>query len=366
MTARVARVELHDAGGPLPRELTNAHGGLLERRGLVLRLVDTDGALGLGEASPLPGFSKESLAEVRRELFALAPAQLPALEAAMGTRPHLVESLRRFVDASGVRHAASRCALELAALDLLGCRAQVPASVLLGAPPDARVEVCALLDGPREALLTQALALLERGHRTLKFKLGTRALADDVRALEQLSPLLRGRARLRLDANQSIPPRDLDKTLDALARFEPELIEEPSTPDALRALRTSPIPIALDESLASEAGPGLARRLADRRALEALVMKPTLLGGVTPCLALADLARELEVRVLVTHLWDGPIALAAADALALATAHQALPAGLAVHPALAAFDELVAAPPARSTISLTPKPGLGVTLRRPS
>ena len=44
---------------------------LLERKGLLVRLANPTGAVGWGEVSPLPGFSRESLEEARQQLLEL-------------------------------------------------------------------------------------------------------------------------------------------------------------------------------------------------------------------------------------------------------------------------------------------------------
>ncbi len=64
------------------------------------------------------------------------------------------------------------------------------------------------------------------------------------------------------------------------------------------------------------------------------------LGGLTRCLSLARSARERGIAVVVSHLLDGPIALAAAAALALAVGSPERAAGLEPHVGLAAWPAL--------------------------
>ena len=46
---------------PFKTELKLKHTTLLQREGLVLILTDADGHIGIGEISPLPGFSRETI-----------------------------------------------------------------------------------------------------------------------------------------------------------------------------------------------------------------------------------------------------------------------------------------------------------------
>ncbi len=55
------RIELHRVGGTIQRPLANANHQWSERRGMFLRLIDQDWGEGWGEASPLPGYSDDTL-----------------------------------------------------------------------------------------------------------------------------------------------------------------------------------------------------------------------------------------------------------------------------------------------------------------
>jgi L-alanine-DL-glutamate epimerase-like enolase superfamily enzyme len=154
---------------------------------------------------------------------------------------------------------------------------------------------------------------------------GERAIARDVPRLAAVRERIGTDVRLRLDANQSLAASELAPALDAYARFGVELIEEPATPELVTALGASPIPIALDESLADD---GWEERLAT---CAAVVLKPMALGGLARCLAIADAAHAAGAAVIVTHLFDGPVAAASAACLALAVRGRVLPCGLDVN-----------------------------------
>ena len=111
-------------------------------------------------------------------------------------------------------------------------------------------------------------------------------------------------------------------------------------PEHLERLHPSPIPIALDESLAGEEGPARLSRLAAAGVCKWVILKPTLLGGALACMEVARRARAAQVEPIVSHTFEGPIAMAAAAALAVALPPPRHAAGLDRHPGLLAFGDV--------------------------
>ena len=76
----------------------------------------------------------------------------------------------------------------------------------------------------------------------------------------------------------------------------------------------------MDESLAAGARPEPGDR--------ALILKPTLVGGVSGCVALARAARAVGAQVILSHAFEGPLGLGLSAALALSIGSQTLAHGL--------------------------------------
>ncbi len=108
------------------------------------------------------------------------------------------------------------------------------------------------------------------------------------------------------------------------------LIEEPVCAETLVDLPRLPIAVGLDESLRGGRWEARLTAVARVHTLGAVVLKPTALGGVRHCLAVAERAAALGADATVTHTFDGPIAMAAAAELALVTSRSHA-AGLAPH-----------------------------------
>jgi L-Ala-D/L-Glu epimerase len=299
-----------------------------ERDALILILEDELGLRGFGEASPLPGHSPDTIAQCREELSQIDWNEPTAT----------------------VHSPAARFAIETALLDLRAQSGSTSISSLLGAARES-VPLSSLISASDEAgAIEEAQRAIDRGITTVKVKLGRRALDRDVAIVAALRRTFGDRIAIRLDANGRWTPDEAAAALRDLEPYAPQLIEEPialrSLPDASPVLAFSRlaarIPIALDESLQHLSTDHI-RTLAQRHLVDALVLKPMALGGFSRCFELARLAADLDLPCILTHLFDGPIALAAAAELALALPCRLLACGLDRHPGLAAWpsaDEL--------------------------
>lgn len=325
-------LSLTQVSGALPRALGNPRTPELERAGLVLRLTDTEGNVGLGEASPLPGFSAESLEACRLALEALSLGALEACFAAPGSLLARLERARALLP-NGLP--AAQFSLETALLDLTCARTRRSPFELFERPALARVELNAVLDATLPEAYESALELLGRGYTTLKLKLGTaweQALDTLIRLTEHSG------LKLRVDANRGLGTLDLPRVLPRLAELTLEFLEEPCAPALWASLPATRPRLALDESLLGVTPDTLPSLLRAANA-QVIVLKPMALGGFSECLRWAAAARALGSEVVVTHLFDGPIALRAAAVLALLVHSPMLAAGLAPHAGLAIWPD---------------------------
>jgi len=336
----------------LSRPAHNARHQWAERASCIITLRGDDGHLGRGEAAPLPGFSPDNVADGEQALRAL---DLRDVSANWQPNQDLIGELRRASARIPPNLPAARAALECALLDLWARAARVPAWALLttnGNEPRAR-SLSALIMGEPEAALQQALAARDRGLTTFKFKIGRAAkLERELETVRQLRAVLGPGARLRLDANQSLSLSDAKVYLPRFAACQLEFIEEPCAAHAWPELRALGLPLARDESLASGARPEPGDRAA--------ILKPTLIGGISACFALAEAAQAASVPVVFSHAFEGPLGLALCAALALSLGSESHAHGLDLEgarldaPGLPFFSG--------SEIHAWSEPGLGVEL----
>jgi len=301
-----------------------------ERQGLRITIGGSDGPPGVGECSPLPGYSKDSLFACERALGDILIEDVASPDLA---------ALKTAVALSASELPAARHGLETALLDRWSRRAGLSAAhwlaTALGQPVRPSIPLATLISGDTpEKLVAAARGAIAAGYGTLKLKLGpAHQWPDDQARLRALRSAIGSAAQLRLDINQAWTLANAH-LLNELVEFEPEFVEEPFESGALEQLDGSPVPLALDE--------GLQRRYAldyfaphlSRLNVSTVVLKPMALGGLGRCINIAARARLIGLNVVISHLLDGPIALSVAGALALSIGSPELAQGLAPHPAL--------------------------------
>jgi len=254
---------------PFARPLVAAWGQWTVREGKVLRVkTPQEGGDGFGEMAPLPGTVRGS--------FAAAASQSGPEEAFAYWTAHA--SAAAAVSADGV---------PTAGLLSLG-------ESLVEALPSSR----------------------EEGFSTWKLKLGVRTPQEEAPLLETLVHQLRPDERIRLDVNQAWSADDRRFWKPRLRELAPliEFLEEPfpkATPPEIwfREGDTSPVPLALDESLASiplsfwidKGWPGF------------FILKPSLMGSPDHWLGLV---KPVADRVILSSVFETGIGMSALLALA--------------------------------------------------
>ncbi|HEV8244331.1 MAG TPA: mandelate racemase/muconate lactonizing enzyme family protein, partial [Polyangiaceae bacterium] len=187
----------------------DAHGQRLESHGALL-LLESDGQnSGTGELCPLPGRSRETLAECVDALRRLPLGELPSRDSLVPTRWR--EAVERASALLPAAMPAARHALESALLDLSAAALGQPApeflARVLGLPaPEGTLPVAALVDARSLAeALDQAGAALASGMATIKVKIaGDESDAGIVDRIGMLRHEFGDSLRMRVDANQSL------------------------------------------------------------------------------------------------------------------------------------------------------------------
>ena len=212
---------------PLARPLTTAQGRWDQRSGWLLRLETLNGAIGWGEAAPMPGGQSWCAAAInelpsesdRGDLEVLLPAMPAPVGFALG--------------------------LALAQLDGLGAKGW-------GAAPPSAV----LLPAGEAALETLRLALAVHQPSelpfTAKWKVGVLDLGTEMDLLKKVLGLMPADTYLRLDANGNWDRNTAEHWAERL-QHEPRLqwLEQPLAPSDHEGLLnlSQKLPVALDESL---------------------------------------------------------------------------------------------------------------------
>lgn len=246
-------------------------------------LRDEHGREGFGEATLLPGYTEETGDSCWDTSVALAEKAYD--------RP--VETLETLL-ASRLSLAPFTVTAFMTALEQLHRhhRLQAPARIPLLAIVQAKG------DQP-EALEREIESLLARGYATLKLKVGWR-VEDDLAFVRRVQHLVRGRARLRIDANQGYSREQALAFVEGLDPTGIELLEQPCAADdwdsPIIIRRRSPVPLMLDESIYRVDD---IRRAAETGAADCIKLKLMKLGGLDRLHEALLLIRELGMTAVL-------------------------------------------------------------------
>jgi o-succinylbenzoate synthase len=345
----MARLLIHRYALPLRRPWHTARGLMTRRQGFIV-VLEQAGDLGIGDCAPLPMAGTESLQQARARL----QYWQGRLQSGRWDSDRLLAALS---DGWPSTAPAADAAVETAALDLAARRRVLPLRGLLTEQPRDQVQVNAVL-GPLTSLSPEALdPSVAAGWRCLKIKVGIAPIDDEIARLRTLTARMPPGVRYRLDANGAWSGADAERVIAAMADLPIDALEEPLNRPrdaelaSLQAAAT--FPLALDESLAGR-WPIDPAQLPVRR----LVLKPGVVGGLRPTLALARAASAAGRQVVLTSLIESAVGLWATAQLAAALPEQEHH-GLATANWLA--HDLATAPnPVAGVLALPDEPGIGI------
>ena len=320
---KLASLSLYRYHLPLSGPVRLKQTTLRYREGLLVELASDEGATGWGEAAPLPGFSRESLDEVSGQLSHLA-GSLVGREITVD----LEGGFARELDLAP----SARFGIELAIWDLCASSSGRTLPELVTSRSRATVPINALVSSPDQAI-EEARGARAAGYEAVKLKVGGRGVEEDVELVRALSETLDGDVSLRLDANRAWSSEEVERFAGGTAGLRLEYVEEPLTdPAGLPHLAsTCHLPVALDESLADMEP----EELEDHGYARAVVLKPTLLGGISRTLRFARLAARLGMRPVMSSAYETGVGTSCLVALAAGVGDEEVPAGLDTYRRLA-------------------------------
>ena len=256
-----------------------------------------NGLIGWGEASPNARYG-----ETPDSCFAALVHMTDGLSS--GARSYTHELSRAFALVKGEN--AAKAALDMAYMDLLGKRLNVPLHHVLGIDPSRAVPTSMTLpiDTPKAMA---ARAQDARNFAFLKVKLGGPNDRGMIRAIRDVS-----KQPIRVDANEGWLDREAAlREIRWLAENGVELVEQPmpaaQVKDMIWLKEHSPLPLIADESFTS-----LASLVEIGEAFHGVNIKLQKCGGVQAGLAAISLARELGLKVMMGCMVESSLGVAAA------------------------------------------------------
>jgi len=307
-------IEIFQYDLPLARPL-NLKGNIITRRqGLVLKTGRGSRKVGYGEISPLPGFSVESFEQAKEALVTWA-RNFKSLQ------EHEAEAALDFF----IRTPSVLFGVECATLALTRSAIRKP-RMFKG--ERTRIPVCGLIMGTGEEALAHAARLHSQGYEAVKLKVGRQAPAADAELVRRVRGVFPEPGLLRLDANRAWDVDSAVAFARAIDGCRIDYIEEPlANPHLLPDLAAhTRLPIALDESLAEGLQDDDA--FTDLQWAKAMILKPTILGGIAACEELACEAVEMGLQPVISSSFESGLGLGMLAHLAAALTEEEIPAGL--------------------------------------
>jgi len=346
----------------LAKPLRTAAGTFESRETMLLRadIKTPDGRRheGFGEAAPLSGWTRETLSGIQRLTHDIEyPIEMRSVSDLDQHLPQLTAS------------PVLRFGIELSILDALARAAGLPlCTALFQARLRRKPDLQALVAVPVqftlgadsvEACMRFLDAAADSGHTHAKLKVGVAGCDADLARLRLIMARC-PRLTLRLDANGAWTPEQALDMLSSLPRERVELIEQPvadqDLPGLLERYEGTGPRIAADESCA---GLDQARALIRSGRLGAIVVKPSVLGGLLPASALFELAIRHGVQVIISNLMESAVGRRAIAHLAAAWPELPGPHGLATGQWLAEDMAPAADKLEHGKLILDRRPGIG-------
>lgn len=287
--------------------------GLQKKAEYVLVIVkNEEGQMGVGEASPMPGYSQENQLSV---LKAVNESLGPAIAGLDERRiPSIIESMD--IAVSGDLMAKS--AVEVAIHDLVSRCRGISIIQELGGPVRNRIGVAGSIGflSLKEAE-AKSSGLVADGISTLKVKIG-REIDTDLQLVRAIRTAVGKETRLRLDANQGYNPSKAISNLERLEAFEPELFEQPVSKDDIasmaRIAKAIDTPIVADEPIETSKD---ILRFAESEAADMVKLKVNKCGGLSRTLMMSKLAREFGMSSIIGSGHESSVGVAAECAAAM-------------------------------------------------
>lgn len=288
----IRRIAVADLNVPLAEPFGIAGGAQDVARNLLVMVELADGTRGYGEAAPFEAYNGETQAAARASI----EQAIPLLEGADARewRPIAAELAR--LGATG----SARCALETAVLDALTRHMRLPLWSFFGGVATELVTDMTVTTGTTERAVAATRAIVARGMRTIKVKIGGASLAEDVArvtAIHNAAP----DCGLILDGNGGLTADPTQQLIAVLLKYGVpiRLLEQPVPRDDLAGmvqLATSVgVPVAADESCTSAAAALRLWKLGAAQVFNIKLMK----CGIVEALDIAAVARAAGLGLMI-------------------------------------------------------------------
>ncbi|APF03594.1 TPA: dipeptide epimerase [Legionella pneumophila] len=280
----------------------------------VVVLIKTDcGRIGYGSAASTPAITGDSTESI-----------ITAIKDALG--PHLIgrdiaefNLLLQMTDQAIGGNSSAKAAIDIALHDLFAQCCGLPLYRLLGGNTNC-IDSCITISVKEvDEMVSDAVDLIQRGHKTLKIKLGLNPV-DDIKRVQAIRQAVGNEVTLLVDANQGW---SYEEALMVIAAFKKEnlnipLVEQPvsarNLPDLKAINEQVDCSIIADEACFS---PEDALNIAMINACDGVNIKLMKSGGLEKAQAIYHIAQAAKMQIMVGCMLESPIGVTAIASFAL-------------------------------------------------
>lgn len=318
----------------------------------VVQIETDEGVSGVGEICPLgPAYLPAFAEGARTGIAVMAPGL-------MGLDPCNIGLINLEMDRLLKGHPYIKSAVDIACYDIYGKCTGQPVCNLLGGRLQDKVRLFKVVSRAEpEAMAEKLTQYQEQGFTQFQMKVGADA-DEDIRRIRLVTDQLNAGNRLGADANCGWKQHEAVRVVSAVSDLEFYLEQPCETYEECRVVRDhSNHPMILDECMDSLQAVLRGHR---DRAMDAINLKISRMGGLTKARIIRDLCQSLGILMTIEDTWGGEICDAAIAHLAHST-----PSDL--HFQSSAFHEYATYPIATGGpkiragfMAMSDKPGLGV------
>lgn len=235
----------------------------LIRSGFILNYTTPDGRVLWSEASPLPGWHKETLQEAQEQILSDDDTEI------------LFPSVRM-------------------ALDLLQWQLEGNGSAKL-----SDIQLRALCDTHRDNLESWTAWALRQDYQGIKIKVGRLPIEKELDVIRTVRNMVGPHFEITLDANQKFELSEAVEFAKACESLRIAYIEEPvkNVDDIMKFYSATGMPVALDESL----------ELA--LPVSVWIIKPSCVGGLTRLREISEQAQRRNIKLVFSSTFESKVGI---------------------------------------------------------
>ena len=317
---KITRFKIYRYNIALNRPVRIAQKHLTNRVGLILALGDDENHVSFGEIAPLPGLHEETIDDCLQQIALLKKKLLIKNDMDMPNEPPIEWTDQRIWAPS------IQFGVEAAYLNLISMRQSILLPELFSKKFHKTLTLNALLSGSHNTIIRSTQNALSSHYHSLKLKVGTKSLNEDIQLTKEIASLIKGKATLRLDANRSWNFDQAIQFAKQTSNLPIDYIEEPlkDINQISQFFKMTHIPIALDETL----------RYIDPDTykipvgIKSLVLKPSIIGDLAKIKKYHRLAMRNNIDVVYSDTFHSGVGLSYSTCLAASLMVKNVPIGL--------------------------------------